>query len=95
MLNGMQVGVGRDASRPICLTDPSISRDHAQFVMASGTWWLWDNKSTNGTMCNGKMVTDPVQLSDGDELKFGTVMARYVAAESQDGTTFQLPPIAD
>ena len=36
-----------------------------------------DMRSTNGTRCNGKTMTESVALSDGDELELGDTRIEY------------------
>ena len=59
----------------------SISRIHAEVIMRNGTFYLVDQKSTNGTYVNGVKLTplqetelkngDIIQLSD-EEFEFKT-----------------------
>ena len=45
-----------------------------------GEWWLTDKGSTNGTTVNGSPVIDPVTLSHGDVIVFGSVTVRFESA---------------
>jgi len=87
LVRGLHFGIGRGSDRSVVLTDPSVSRDHAQLVFGEGAWWLWDNESRNGTFCDGVRVGSPVRLKGGELLRFGSVEARFVlAAPNPDET---------
>ena len=68
--------VGRGAGVDIALTDPSVSRLHAELVRHGPHLYVSDlGLSTNGTRVNGRPVSRKVLLS-GDVLSFGTVRTR-------------------
>ena len=49
--------IGRDPSCDITINDPIVSRQHAEVVLLSGTWWLEDASSANGIYSNGECIT--------------------------------------
>jgi hypothetical protein len=65
------VSIGRLSSNDIVLSDPNVSRRHAELRSDDGRWVLVDLGSTNGTTVNGKLAREH-ELSDGDRLAFGT-----------------------
>ena len=65
--------LGRDPDLALCLGSPSVSRRHAQLRVTGGAAVLEDLGSKNGTFLNDRKVTSPVSLSDGDQLRLGTV----------------------
>jgi DNA-binding winged helix-turn-helix (wHTH) protein len=70
--------VGRDPRSTVWLDAPSVSRRHARIVIVPGSVTVEDLDSKNGTYLRGKKVTtDPVVLRDSDEIRFGSVPARY------------------
>jgi pSer/pThr/pTyr-binding forkhead associated (FHA) protein len=71
--------VGRGETGPGRLGDDTeISRRHARFGRdAEGHLTLEDLGSTNGTFINGKPVTAPTVLVDGDEIKLGQTVLRF------------------
>ena len=69
-------GVGRELPTDVWLDSGSVSRRHARIVVESGSAWLEDLGSKNGTAVNGQRVTARVTLSDGDEVRFGAVLMR-------------------
>ena len=54
--------------------DPGISRLHAVLIAApDGSWSLLDSGSANGTLLNGREITqgDLVPLREGDRINLG------------------------
>jgi DNA-binding CsgD family transcriptional regulator len=65
--------VGRDATCSIVLTDPSISRFHAELSVNGAQITVRDLKSRNGTYVDGERV-QTADLRAGQQLHFGCVM---------------------
>jgi hypothetical protein len=65
------VVIGRLSSSDVVLSDPNVSRRHAELRRDSGRWLLVDLGSTNGTLVNGKLAKEHA-LNDGDRIAFGT-----------------------
>lgn len=65
------ITIGRLSSNDVVLSDPNVSRRHAEVRLNDGRWVLTDLGSTNGTLVNGKLAREH-PLSDGDRLTFGT-----------------------
>lgn len=63
--------IGRQSTNDVVLSDPNVSRRHAELTRKDGTWTLIDLGSTNGTTVNGRPSTEH-SLNDGDRLGFGT-----------------------
>ena len=59
--------VGRDRTAAIPLDFPSVSRRHAQFVVAGERVTIEDLGSKNGTRVGKKKVTRPTPVADHDE----------------------------
>jgi adenylate cyclase len=64
--------IGRSEDNNFVLPDRWISRNHAMLqFMESGEFYLIDLGSRNGSFVNGRRVSIPVTLSNGDHLTFG------------------------
>ena len=59
-LNRKIISIGRHADNDIIVSDPHISRHHAQLRAAQGYFILLDLNSTGGTSINGERVTQKV-----------------------------------
>ena len=63
--------IGRERSQvDIVLTDPNVSRIHAQLSYDGSCWHIIDRRSTNGTLVNDVDVTECV-LKSGDYVTVG------------------------
>ena len=64
--------IGRAPNASLTIAVPNMSRIHAQITWRSGSWWLEDLASKNGTFVNGRNISGPaVRLATGDEIVFG------------------------
>lgn len=63
--------VGRHPRCDVALTNPSVSRRHAQITFRDGVWVIQDLASTNGTSVNGARVGRMV-LHAGDIVVLGS-----------------------
>jgi len=63
--------LGRDPDAVVSIDSPKASRHHAMVTITSDGAVLRDLGSKNGTSVNGKPVTTPVALSDGDQILIG------------------------
>ena len=63
--------IGRQSNNDVVLSDPNVSRRHAELRRNDEGWTLVDLGSTNGTTVNGHAGAEH-RLSDGDKLGFGT-----------------------
>jgi hypothetical protein len=65
-----QLLVGRHDACDVVLSDPTVSRRHAQLRFRDGSWVLCDLESTNGTTVNGCRVVR-CRVLPGDCLTLG------------------------
>lgn len=72
MTSGNCWTVGRSEDNNVILSDRWISRNHAMVQsMETGEFYLIDLGSRNGSFLNGRRVSIPVTLQNGDRLTFG------------------------
>jgi len=75
--------VGRSDDNNLVLPDRWISRNHAMIqMMETGEFYLIDLGSRNGSFINGRRVSVPVTLSDGDHLTFGQTELQFFCSTS-------------
>jgi hypothetical protein len=78
--------IGRGAGVDIRLSDPSVSRLHAEVVRRGPYAYVTDlGLSRNGTRVNGRLVARRV-LEDGDVLTFGNARCRIGGLPAEDLT---------
>jgi len=76
------VTIGREESNTVWLTDPQVSRQHAQMVRRDDTYHLVDLESRNGTFVKGKRV-DACRLAAGDVVRLGRTRLAFAASADQ------------
>jgi hypothetical protein len=71
--------IGRSRDCDIVLSDPNVSRRHAEIrADGRGGWTVHDLGSTNGVKVNGQRANGPAQLQPGDRIALGTADLRFV-----------------
>lgn len=74
------LSVGRSEGNDIRIEDDRlVSRNHGRIEAHEDGVWLHDLGSGNGTFLNGVRVSEPVQLTDGDEIRFGATAFSFEA----------------
>jgi len=72
-----RIQVGRGADEDIQFPDRTVSRRHCRVFRRDGRWWIEDLGSRNGTIVNGRPVTEPTALEDGDMVWLGDSGFRF------------------
>ncbi len=62
--------IGRDPECEVRLASTMVSRFHAEVRFSEGDWWLYDLKSTNGVLVEGRQV-ERVSLSENGRVELG------------------------
>jgi hypothetical protein len=70
VLSGERVLLGRSRECDVMLSDPNVSRRHAEVRSEGGRWVVADLGSTNGIKLNGRRV-DSAPLEPGDRITLG------------------------
>jgi pSer/pThr/pTyr-binding forkhead associated (FHA) protein len=65
-----KVIVGRGTDCDVLIDDKKMSRNHANLVVKDGRLQLTDLNSSNGTFVNGKKISEPTNLLNGDSIAF-------------------------
>ena len=81
--------LGRGSGNSLVLPDPRVSRTHALLrPYGRGKYYLLDMGSGNGTFLNGRLVTSPVELKDGDSIVIADFVLKYIDLDRRAaGTT--------
>lgn len=92
--------VGRDSSCEIRLLDSEASRTHAELrPAADGGFVLIDLASSNGTLVNGKLISQH-SMSSGDRIEIGCTLLIFTgggkaSAKTGHGVEIVAQPVAD
>ena len=87
---GLLVGRGDDCD--LVFDDPQVSRHHARLTWESGSWFVEDLRSTNGTRVNGIPVTGQRHLlNSGGLLSLGGVRFQLEMTGLEDTVVAQPP----
>ncbi|MBM4357493.1 MAG: diguanylate cyclase [Deltaproteobacteria bacterium] len=79
VLDDTVVRVGRGTDNHIVLDNDAVSRRHAHFESRSDQWVVADDGSTNGTYCNDEQVLRETALRNGDRVKIGSTIFKYLS----------------
>jgi two-component system, cell cycle response regulator len=71
--------IGRGEESDIRLADHSVSRRHAIIEPTPEGYYVSDQQSTNGTFVNDRQLDTSWLLQDGDYLRVGNCLYRYLA----------------
>lgn len=74
--------IGRSPQASLHLEDRTLSRRHATFTRTSTGWQITDLGSANGTFVNGRRLSAPARITDGDEIKVGNVVLEFRTPEA-------------
>lgn len=78
---------GRSDDNSFVVSDRWISRNHAMLQFTENSdFYLIDLGSRNGTFVNGRRVSIPVILRNGDRLTFGQTELEFYCPSSQEDT---------
>ena len=70
--------LGRGDDCNIRIQDNSVSRKHARIEPSEEGYYVSDHQSTNGTFVNDKQLDSSWLLQDGDYLRIGNCIYRYL-----------------
>ena len=62
--------VGRRSDNNLCIPHPNVSKLHAEFVASEIALFVRDLGSTNGTLVNGKRITEDTPVGEDDIVHF-------------------------
>jgi uncharacterized protein YkwD len=80
-----ETAIGSAPGNDLVVGDPTVSRRHATITRLANRVRLADLGATNGTYVNGSRISGPVDLNDGDEIRFGAAAFRFAAAAPARG----------
>lgn len=69
--------IGRSSQNAIQITNPGVSRFHAEMAYVNGVWELRDLNSKHGTLVNGEPIGESRALNPGDVVRLSTTVLRF------------------
>jgi DNA-binding winged helix-turn-helix (wHTH) protein len=78
--------LGREGDAAVVIDSETVSRHHAVIVVRKDGASIEDLGSKNGTFVGGRRVDTPVELSDGDEIRLGSVRIGFRAVPRAGST---------
>ena len=69
--------LGRDSDVAVWLESPTVSRHHARIRVTGPGATIEDLESKNGTFVRGERLSSPLALTDGDEIRLGSVLVKF------------------
>ncbi|MCD7897796.1 MAG: FHA domain-containing protein, partial [Planctomycetaceae bacterium] len=87
LVEGQPLFVGRTSECDLYLPSPAVSRRHAVFLTRHGHVGLKDLDSANGTYLNGRKITKPIRLKDGDIIQVATFVMHFAKKADENGKT--------
>ncbi len=73
------LALGRGEDCDIRIQDNSVSRRHAKIEPSADGYYVHDLQSTNGTFVNDRQLDNSWLLQDGDYVRIGNCIYRYLA----------------
>jgi len=83
--------LGRAPDAAVWIDAPGVSRHHARICLEGGDATLEDLGSKNGTYLGGQLVTAPSALTDGDQIRLGSVVVTFRVPPPAGSTETALP----
>jgi two-component system, cell cycle response regulator len=78
-LGSLELLLGRGDDCDIRIQDHSVSRRHVRIEPSPEGYFVCDLRSTNGTFVNDNQIDSVCMLQDGDYLRVGNCIYRYLA----------------
>lgn len=71
--------IGRQVDgQGLAILEPSVSRHHAHLTLDNDEWTVRDLGSANGTFQDDKLIATPVEVHEGDRVRFGHIAFYFV-----------------
>lgn len=72
-----EVGIGRADGCQVVIDDTYASQQHARVYESGAGFMVEDIGSTNGTYVNGRKLSYPLELRQGDRIKIGKTVFEF------------------
>ncbi len=79
-----EVTIGRIPGNDVVLPKGNVSKRHSRIVLKDNRFIVVDLKSTNGTYVNGRKITSPLVVKEGDKIYVGDYILTLETAPALD-----------
>ena len=79
-----EVTIGRDPACDCHLDDHTVSAQHTRLAYHHNQWWVQDLHSRNGTFLNQQLVSEPLVIVSGDQIRCGQAVFQALLGEKMD-----------
>lgn len=79
--------IGRSKSNDIILENNYVSKNHANIIKSEGSYYIVDNNSANGTILNGEVIFENLELLNDDVIEIGGYKLLYTRELQDDYKT--------
>ncbi|MDB4989816.1 MAG: domain containing protein [Myxococcaceae bacterium] len=79
-----EVTIGRVPGNDVVLPKGNVSKRHSRIVLKDNRFIVVDLKSTNGTFVNGRKITSPLVVKEGDKIYVGDYVLTLEGAPALD-----------
>ncbi|HEX5660215.1 MAG TPA: FHA domain-containing protein [Polyangiales bacterium] len=79
-----EVTIGRVPGNDVVLPKGNVSKRHSRIVLKDNRFIVVDLKSTNGTYVNGRKITSPLVVKEGDKIYVGDYVLTLEGANALD-----------
>jgi len=76
VLNDPSIKLGRADDNQVILPDDGYASAHHARIYFDQGWWVEDTMSSNGTMVNDQLISEPRMLAPNDVIKVGRTLYR-------------------
>lgn len=84
-LNHWENLIGRSHRCDVILNYPTVSRSHAALIRDDkGQWQLFPLQSKNGVLLNGREITEPEPVQEGDLFDMGGLVLSFLPATEEE-----------
>ncbi|MBK8171751.1 MAG: Flp pilus assembly complex ATPase component TadA [Sandaracinaceae bacterium] len=90
-----EITIGRVTGNDIVLPKGNVSKRHSRIVLKDGRYIVVDLKSTNGTYVNGRKITSPLVIKQGDKVYIGDFIISLDGGEAGAEAGDAAPPMPE
>lgn len=76
---GAELTIGSHPASDLRLTGPGVAAEHCRIRERRGARFLLDHGSRSGTAVNGRTITEPTALAEGDRISVGAHVLEVIA----------------